>query len=41
MKQIFTDMKGETDNNTITKGDFHTSLVPLWLSGKESGMQET
>ena len=28
MKQTFTDMKGETDNNTITKGDFRTSLFP-------------
>ena len=39
MKQTFTDMKGETDNNTITKGDFRTSLVPLWLSGKESACE--
>ena len=29
IRQILTDIKGETDSNTITVGDFNTPLTPM------------
>ena len=35
MKQILTDIKGETDNNTIVVGDFNTPLTSMDRSSKQ------
>ena len=32
IRQTLTDIKGETDNNTIIVGDFNTLLMPLDIS---------
>ena len=29
IRQTLTDIKGETDSNTITEGDFNTPLTPI------------
>ena len=34
-RQTLTDIKGEIDSNTITVGDFHTSLTPMDRSSKQ------
>ena len=35
IRQTLTDIKGEIDSNTITVGDFHTSLTPMDRSSKQ------
>ena len=35
IRQILTDIKGETDSNTITVGDFNTPLTPMDRSSKQ------
>ena len=35
IRQTLTDVKGEIDSNTITVGDFHTSLTPMDRSSKQ------
>ena len=35
IRQTRTDIKGEIDSNTITVGDFHTSLTPMDRSSKQ------
>ena len=41
VRQIVTSMKGEINNNTITVGDFNTSLTPLDRSTKQKISKET
>ena len=40
IKQTLTDIKGETDSNTII-GDFNTSLTPMDRSSKQKINKET
>ena len=35
IRQTLTDIKGETDSNTIIIGDFNTPLTPMDRSSKE------
>ena len=35
IRQTLTDIKGEIDSNTITVGDFNTSLTPMDRSSKQ------
>ena len=35
IRQTLTDIKGETDSNTIIVGDFNTSLIPMDRSSKQ------
>ena len=35
IRQILTDIKGETDSNTIIVGDFNTPLTPMDTSSKQ------
>ena len=37
IKQILTDIKGETDNNTIIVGDFNTPLTSMDRSSRQKG----
>ena len=39
--QTLTDIKGETDSNTIIVGDFNTSLIPMDRSSKQKINKET
>ena len=41
IRQTRTDIKGEIDSNTITVGDFHTSLTPMDRSSKQKINKET
>ena len=41
MRQILTEIKGETDNNTIIVGDFNTLLTPMDRSSKQKTDKET
>ena len=41
IRQILTDMKGETDSNTIIVGDFNTPLTPMDRSSKQKINMET
>ena len=41
MKQILTDLKGETDSNTITEGDFSTTLTLMGRPSKQKIKKET
>ena len=41
IRQILTDIKGETDSNTITVGDFNTPLTPMDRSSKQKINKET
>ena len=40
-RQTLTDIKGETDSNTVIVGDFNTSLTPMDRSSKHKIKQET
>ena len=40
VRQMLTSMKGEINNNTITVGDFNTSLTPLDRSTKQKISKE-
>ena len=35
-RQTLTDIKGETDSNIITVGDFNTPLIPMDRSSKQN-----
>ena len=35
LRQTLTDIKGETDNNTIILGDFNTPLTPMDKASKQ------
>ena len=41
IRQTLTDIKGETDNNTIIVGDFNTLLTPMDISQKQKINKET
>ena len=41
IRQIRTDIKGETDSNTIIVGDFNSPLTPLVRSSKQKINKET
>ena len=41
IRQILTDIKGETDNNIIIVGDFNTPLTPMDRSSKQKINKET
>ena len=41
VRQVLTRMKGEINNNTITVGDFNTSLTPTDRSTKQKISKET
>ena len=41
IRQALTDVKGETDSNTITVGDFNTPLTPMDRSSKQKINVET
>ena len=41
VRQTLTDIKGETDDNTIIVGDFNTSLTPMDRSSKQKINKET
>ena len=41
IRQMLTTMKGETDRNTITVGDFNTPLTPMDRSSKQKINKET
>ena len=41
MRQTLTDIKGETDSNTIIVGDFNTLLTPMDRSSKQKINKET
>ena len=41
IKQILTDIKGETDNNTIIVGDFNTPLTSMDRSHRQKSNKET
>ena len=35
IRQTLTDIKGETDSNTVIVGDFNTPLIPMDRSSKQ------
>ena len=41
IRQTLTDIKGETDSNTIIVGDFNTPLTPMGRSSKQKINKET
>jgi len=41
IRQTLTDIKGETDSNTIILGDFNTLLIPMDRSLKQKINKET
>ena len=41
IRQALTDVKGETDSNTIIEGDFNAPLTPMDRSSKEKINKET
>ena len=41
IRQTLTDIKGETDGNTVKVGDFNTSLTPMDRSSKQKINKET
>ena len=41
LRQTLTDVKGETDSNTIIVGDFNTPLTPMDRSSKQKINEET
>ena len=41
IRQTLTDIKGESDNNTIIVGNFNTSLTPMDRSSKQKINKET
>ena len=41
IRQTLTDIKGETDSNTTTVGDFNTPLTPMDRSSKQKITEET
>ena len=41
IRQILTDIKGETNSNTIIVGDFNTPLTPMDRSSKQKINKET
>ena len=41
IRQSLTDIKGETDSNTIIVGDFNTPFIPLDRSSKQKVNEET
>ena len=41
IRQTLTDIKGETDSNTILVGDFNTPLTPIDRSSKQKINKET
>ena len=41
MKEILTDIKGETDSNTIIVGEFSTPLTPTDRSSRQKINKET
>ena len=41
IRQTLTDIKGETDSNTIIVGDFNTQLTPMERSSKQKINKET
>ena len=41
IRQTLTDIKGETDSNTTTVGDFNTPLTPINRSLKQKFNRET
>ena len=41
IRQTLTDIKGETDSNTIIVGDFNTSLTPMDRSSQQKINKET
>ena len=41
IRQTLTDIKGETDNNTVIVGDFDTPLTPMDRSSKQKINKET
>ena len=41
IRQTLTDIKGETDSNTITVGDFNPLLTPMDRSSKQKFKKET
>ena len=41
IRQTLTDIKGETDSNTIIVGDFNTPLIPTYKSSKQKIKKET
>ena len=41
IRQTLTDIKGETDNNTIIVGDFNIPLIPMDRSSKQKINKET
>ena len=41
IRQILTDIKGETDSNKIIVGDFNTLLTPMDRSSKQKINKET
>ena len=41
IRQTLTDIKGETDSNTILVGDFNSPLIPMDRSSKQKTSKET
>ena len=41
IRQTLTNIKGDTDSNTVTVGDFNTPLTPMGRSSKQKINKET